>query len=451
MLVQFSISNFLSFNDLQTFSMKAGKFRNFSDRISFNSKYKLLKFMSIYGANASGKSNLISAFGFFKDLVLGRLDSGSYPYYCKLSDENKLRESLFEITIEVENKIFVYGFNIILSTSSFTKEWLYEELKNDSRQYVFERDIIKGSITLGSYIKSSPLLERMKIYGEDVKNDDSILFLRLMNQNKENLYNQPSKIIVFKDIYNWIKFKLIVNSPESPITNYSWLIDNNNLDKIAQKLKFFSTGIDKVSVVSVSPEKVMADFPKAMIKRVQEMLSDQKTSKTSDDNFNKAVLIRTSYNSMFLITMNNDGEFDYKTFEFKHHNSNAKFLLDEESDGTVRLLDIIEVLLNEDDDKVYIIDEINRMFHPLLTREFIIEFLELAKNRNIQLIVTTHESQIMDLKILRKDEIDFINKNKNGYSSIESLQKYDDRFDKKIVNEYFKGKYGAIPFPTDDQ
>ena len=87
------------------------------------------------------------------------------------------------------------------------------------------------------------------------------------------------------------------------------------------------------------------------------------------------------------------------------------------------------------------------MFHPLLTRRFITEFLELAKERNIQLIVTTHESQLMDLKLLRKDEINFINKSESGQSSIESLDKYDDRFDKKIINEYFMGKYGAIPFP----
>lgn len=442
MLVQFSVSNFLSFEELQTFSMKAGKFRNFSDRISNSSKYKLLKFISIYGANASGKSNLISAFGFFQNLVLGNLDMGSYDCYCKLSDENKIKESLFEMTIEIDGKIFVYGFTIILNSASFTKEWLYEELKNGSKQYIFQRNILNSEIEFGTYIKSTPLLDRVRIYGDDIKNDDSILFLKLMNQNKDSLYDEQSKIIVFKTIYNWIRFKLSVNSPENPITNYTWFIDSDNLDKIAKKLQCFSTGINSVSVVSVSPEKIMSDFPKDMIKRVQQILSNQKKG-------NRAVLIRTSYNSMFLITINDNGDFDYKTFEFSHENSSAKFSLSEESDGTIRLLDIIEVLLNNSDNKVYVIDEINRMFHPLLTRKFITEFLEMAKQRNIQLIVTTHESQIMDLKILRKDEINFINRNKKGSSTIESLEKYDDRFDKKIINEYFMGKYGAIPFPID--
>lgn len=162
------------------------------------------------------------------------------------------------------------------------------------------------------------------------------------------------------------------------------------------------------------------------------MLSEQKhNNKEGEKSHKPAVLIRSPENSMFIVSLNEEGMFKYKTLEFKHKNSNAKFSLEDESDGTVRLLDIIEILLNNDDNKVYIIDEINRMFHPLLTIKFVEEFLELAKERKIQLIVTTHESQLMDLKLLRKDEINFINKDENGFSTIRSLDEFDDRFDKK--------------------
>lgn len=106
---------------------------------------------------------------------------------------------------------------------------------------------------------------------------------------------------------------------------------------------------------------------------------------------------------------------------------------------------IIEVLLTNDEGKVYVIDEINRKFHPLLTKKFVEEFLALAEERNIQLIVTTHESQLMDLNLLRRDEINFVNKDEQGYSTIYSLDNYDVRFDKKVVTEYLKGQYKAIP------
>lgn len=448
MLLQFRVGNFLSFNEIQTFSMEAGKVRNFSERLYKDGKYKLLKFMSIYGANASGKSNLVYAFSFFKDIVFGGFESGSYSHYCKLVEENKDKASFFEIKIEINKKTFVYGFEVILNNSSLQKEWLYEETKSEQKNYVFFRNILDKKFTLGSYIKTNTLKERINIYADDIKSDDSILFLKLMNQNKDNLYATPSKITVFKDVYNWIRFKLTVTFPERPITNYSWMIDSNNLDVIAEKLNHFSTGIEKITVSNIAPEKVNSTLPKEIIKDIHNMLSEQKhNNKEGEKSHKPAVLIRSPENSMFIVSLNEEGMFKYKTLEFKHKNSNAKFSLEDESDGTVRLLDIIEILLNNDDNKVYIIDEINRMFHPLLTIKFVEEFLELAKERKIQLIVTTHESQLMDLKLLRKDEINFINKDENGFSTIRSLDEFDDRFDKKIISEYFRGKYDAIPFP----
>ena len=149
--------------------------------------------------------------------------------------------------------------------------------------------------------------------------------------------------------------------------------------------------------------------------------------------------------NMYIIELNNELQFEFKTMSFKHENSEATFALSDESDGTVRLLDIIEVLLKSNENRTYVIDEINRKFHPLLTLKFIEEFLMMAEKRNVQLIVTTHESQLMDLKLLRRDEISLVNKDNQGYSSIYSLDSYDVRFDKKIVTEYLKGHYNAVP------
>ena len=107
--------------------------------------------------------------------------------------------------------------------------------------------------------------------------------------------------------------------------------------------------------------------------------------------------------------------------------------------------DLIEILLCDDNDRVYVIDEINRRFHPLLTRKFVEKYLELAEKRNIQLIVTTHESELMSFDLLRKDEIAFVSKDKNGMSEFFSMEKFDARFDKKVRNAYLHGDYGAVP------
>ena len=447
MLISFSVNNFLSFYDTQELSMEAGKYRNNSNRLKKYGKHKLLKFLSIYGANASGKSNLVTALGFFQSIVVESFRTGSYPLYCRVNEENKEKTSLFEVKLLLDGKIFVYGFKSVLSKSIFTEEWLYEELQNGSRRSIFTRDIQNSAFLLGEYITSSKHIERLKIYGEDIKSDETVLFLKLMNQNKSSLYDKSSKLDVFKRVFSWIKYDLDVNSPENPITNYSILNDSESIEEITKKLSDFSTGIVKFEIVPVTEDKISANIPNDMIKEIQQRLLDQKNQHPEiPDTFKPAVLIRMpERHNMYIIELNNELQFEFKTMSFKHENSEATFALSDESDGTVRLLDIIEVLLKSNENRTYVIDEINRKFHPLLTLKFIEEFLMMAEKRNVQLIVTTHESQLMDLKLLRRDEISFVNKDNQGYSSIYSLDSYDVRFDKKIVTEYLKGHYNAVP------
>ena len=445
MIIDFKVGNFLSYNEIQIFSMKAGKIRNNSNRLLIKDKSKFLKFMATYGANASGKSNLVKAFEFFQETILDSLNTNVSNLYCKLNDDNKEKESYFQIKILLNNKCYVYGFKAILNKISFTEEWLLEELKNGTEKTIFSRNISNDTFIFGESLKKSPYYNRLKIYAEDIKSDNSILFLKAMNQNKDKLYTDGSSIQIFKDIYEWILFKLSVNLPDTPITTYSWLSDKN-LIKISEKLEKFGVGIESISLVKVSPEKITSNIPMELNKKISEDLTKQRNLiKENNLPVKPSILIRSNNNMMFIVSLTENNEIEYKSLEFKHSQSSATFSLEEESDGTIRLLDLIEVLLNEEDGKTYIIDEINRRFHPLLTQEFIQEYLKLAETRNIQLIVTTHESKLMDLKLLRKDEIAFVNKEKQGNSCIYSLNKYDDRFDKKVLNEYFSGKYDAIP------
>lgn len=123
----------------------------------------------------------------------------------------------------------------------------------------------------------------------------------------------------------------------------------------------------------------------------------------------------------------------------------------EESDGTRRMLDLLELIFaaKSGSKKVYVIDEIDRSLHPHLTHKLIETYLDLVDKSEIQLIVTTHESYIMNLDLLRRDEIWFIEKDKEGVSSLYSLDEYNERFDKKIDKAYLDGRYGGVPFFDD--
>ena len=446
MLSEFKVGNFLSFDEEQSFSMEAGKVRSKIDRVYLEGNFKLLKFMAIYGANASGKSNLVSAFDFAQTVIVRGVPSGCHNCYCRLKDDNKNKPSHFEFTIKIGNEKYIYGFDLLLNSANFIKEYLKQIRYGTTYKTIFYRDISTGKYEVDSYFKDAAINERLKIYAEDVKEDSSILFLRLMNQNKDSLYTNDSDMKIYKLAYNWFKYKLSVNYPDRPITNYSYLMDNESVNQIGKLLSSFGTGISEFVIADVALEKATANIPKDMMQDIIETLNEQKKL-YEEKNINNApaVMLRSAEdNSMFIINLEGDNV-QCKTLEFKHEKTNAVFSLEEESDGTIRLLDLIEVLLSKDRERIYIIDEINRRFHPLLSYKFIDEYLKLAPNRNIQLIVTTHESKLMDFDLLRKDEIGFIDKDENGKSTIFSLDTFSERFDKKVCKAYFEGNYGAIP------
>lgn len=446
MLSAFRVGNFLSFDDEQTFSMEAGKVRNNINRVYTENGFKLLKFMAVYGANASGKSNLVEALGFAQAVILRGVPNGIANSYCRISGSNINKPSHFEFTLKIGDIKYVYGFNLIVNTGTFVSEYLRQYKYGSTYKTIFSRNIEKGLYEVDSFFKDSAINERLRIYADDVRSDGSILFLRLMNQNKSSLYENDSPIKIYKQVFNWFKYKLSVNYPDRPVTSFSYLMDSESVHQIGKWLSAFGTGVSEFVIADIALEKVTANIPKELYEDILEDLNEQKKhSQGNDAAQTPAIVLRSNVdNTMFIIQLE-DEEIHCKTIELRHEKTDAVFSLNEESDGTIRLLDLIEVLLCKDSEKVYIIDEINRRFHPLLTYKFVEEYLALASSRNIQLIVTTHESKLMDLDLLRKDEIGFVDKDESGRSTIFSLDSFSERFDKKVCKAYLEGNYKAIP------
>ena len=167
----------------------------------------------------------------------------------------------------------------------------------------------------------------------------------------------------------------------------------------------------------------------------------EKAASQNNDEENNFIL--RDDKDFFMVNVVN-GKTKCETIQFEHLNSDNLFLLSEESDGTARILDLLEILLNNAN-KVFVIDEVDRCLHPQLTRKFIEIYLEYAKNHHTQLIVTTHESRLLDLNLVRRDEVWFIEKADCGNSKIYSLEEYNTRFDQKIDKAYLDGRYGGVP------
>lgn len=449
MLIRFNIKNFLSFSDRkdgrsEEFSMIAGKVRSKKEHLYEDGKLKLLKFAAVYGANASGKSNLVKALDFMQRIVVSGFPEGHTDRYCKVAAECRDQESYFELEILLNDKYYAYGFEVILNQSRFTSEWLVELTADNKERLIFSRDIVKGTYEFGGAVKTKGLLEKLNVYAEDIQEDSSVLLLSIMNQNKKTLYQQFEQAAIFQDVYMWIRNGLDINYPDRPISDYSYMAETENVEEICRIIAAFGTGITDFQMVEVPAEKVLGHLPK----KIQEDLLADMEKKTVDrktelDEAATGIIMRSN-RDFFILNIDKEGNMICRTIKFSHGKKNILFELSEESDGTVRLLDLLEVLMSESG-KTYIIDELDRCLHPGLTYKFVETFLELAAQRNIQLIVTTHESRLLDFDLLRRDEIWFVNKRRSGESDIYSLEEYNVRFDQKIDKAYLEGRYGGVP------
>lgn len=449
MLIRFNVRNFLSFasredGGTEEFSMIAGKVRGKKGHLYDDGKIKLLKFAAVYGANAAGKSNLVKAIDFMKQVVVVGLPDGHTDRYCKIDPENINRPSYFEMEILLGGKYYSYGFEIILSQSKFISEWLVELHADDTEKVLFTRDIIKGTYELGGELARKGLKEKLDVYADDIRGDSTVLFLSIMNQNKKNLYESYESAAILKNVFVWILESLDINYPDQPISDYSYLAKADKVNEVCKIISAFGTGITDFKLIDVPIEKVLHGLPKTLQDRIMSSIEQKQVEVRNNSKIRMINMILRTRSDLFIMAIDGGEKIKCQTIEFCHGKKNVLFNLEEESDGTVRILDLLEILLSGEG-KTYVIDELDRCLHPSLSYKFVETFLQLAAEKNIQLIVTTHESRLMDFDLLRRDEIWFVDKKDTGESDIYSLEEYNARFDQKIDKAYLEGRYGGVP------
>lgn len=442
MLINFTVSNFLSFNQKQTFSMQANKTRKHNNRIYTNSKLKLTKCNAIYGANGAGKSNLIQAFHFIQNLVTDEFPLGFSQKYFRQDAEAIKKPSEFEIEYLYDNQIYKYSFSLYLNSGTILKETLSILSASFTEKILYTRDTQEKTFTIGSYFKSKECIGRLETYGSDSLENDEILFLNIINTNKLNLYKQYPELIVLRNAYKWFD-KINISFPDGILTGYPYLSDLN-LDEITKLLNALGTGIQKSSIVEVPLDAVKAKIPEKLLSEIKSDLEKANIKAKKADTYINPAIIARAYKEFYTFEIDLEDNIKVTTIEFGHEN-NTFFSLREESDGTVRLLDLIEILLSNSENQVFIIDEMDRCLHPALTNKLIEIFLANAEKKNIQLIITCHESRLLASELLRNDEITFIVKDSAGQSIINPLEKYQLRADKKVYAALFDGTLDGIP------
>lgn len=443
MLIRFSVENFLSFKERQLFSMIPGKGTLKPEHKTEKVRgISVLKTAVLFGANASGKSNLISAINFGKNIVLrGVLPEKPINYQkFRLSKEARSQDSRIEYEIQHKKKNYAYGFSF--NEEMIKEEWLYEVgIRKENK--IFERTTLKEesfdlSQILGR-LKSEDEKQFLRFIAKGTPNNQLFLTEIRNRKVKENV----SEIDDLLNVIDWFQNSLKVIFPDDKYDEglkFELKQDEHLLTTFEQLLSYFDTGIDGVCLEKINSEST--EIPKAVLDQIKEDLLNLKSENV------RASVLSPSNTTYFLSVKENDLVIEKFMTKHKLENSDKfeKFDTSDESDGTNRIIDFIPLLMDlAKGDNVFVIDEMERSLHPNLIYDLIDLFLSLSPGINSQLILASHESSLLTQKLLRKDEIWFVVKDEIGASKLHSLEEYKLRFDKEIRKDYLLGRFKAIP------
>ncbi|BBA53247.1 hypothetical protein FV113G1_P10480 (plasmid) [Fusobacterium varium] len=427
MLIKFSIENFLSFNTRKEFSMVTGKSRSHTTHVYNNSNLSLLKSSYIYGANASGKTNFIQSISFARKCILNGIFSvNTLEKNYKLDKSSLKKPTQFEFEILIENKIFAYGFSFFLETKEILEEWLVEVgKKEDINIFIRNKNNVENNLNLNEVDNT-----KLNVYLSDLESNS--LLLEVLNKKK-----WEKKHYDFLKVLKWFKENLIIIFPNT--TNYvvEYFENTNNW---LEYLNIFDIGITGICF----GEREFEELP--IPKELKSKLSNDMATLISDKEDNKKIVIGLGDNFLNLYLENNKLKVEEILFKHKGLEKDIEFKFYEESDGTKRLLELLPLLEKvKCNDQTILIDELERSLHPVLVKEFLRRFYKNMEKTNSQLIITTHESRLLDLDTIRRDEVWFVENSIEEGTILYSLEEFKTRFDLKLDKAYLLGRYGGIP------
>jgi AAA15 family ATPase/GTPase len=431
MILRATFENILSFKQETQINFVAGKGSLHPHHVVKAEKrddISVLRSSIVYGANAAGKSNFIKAISFIQKLALGKSPIPAMETFKSAKDRKNI--SKIELEIKVEKRYFAYGVEFNLK--GIVEEWLYEINSRTDRK-IYTRKVSEA----GNEFE----------FGDIDGNKDTKLFIRFLGEStpkdrtfiSEYVKRNGRGMEDVRMVHTWFARNLKIIFPNTRYKGLSVKVeqDTDFHKAFNSLLTHFNTGITDIRRVLIK-SKEDTGLPDKVLERVEK-----------NCNYGESVMLASSSdNEVFFFERKEDGSFEiYKQIAVHGTgDSETKFAMGEESDGTIRLLDFIPMLIDLGRNPVvYLIDELDRSMHPMMTYEIIRTFHDIINPKDeSQIIFSTHESNILDLELMRADEIWFVEKDVDGSSRFYSLAEYKPRAD--VRKGYLQGRYGAVPF-----
>lgn len=396
-------------------------------------QWKILRRGCFFGPNASGKSTFIESIDFSVEYILNSKKSGKTTGINQFKGNFKDLEeiSTFQFMFYIDEEVYEYGFSI--DRRQVHEEWLMI-LTDKNLVPMFTRSTDeKGKTTIEIESKLAYKNSKDRNLAEILKNS--------MKENQKNqlflykLYDNGIKKV--EKIIEWFESINII-FPSTKLQGLPLRVKEDD-----EFRKFLSDTLSKLDTgifdISVSSDKInfkdlaeKMDIPDQIIDDIEEIK-------------NGIVNLNGKY---FIFTENkNEMIFVQLKFEHKLNRNTVKFNIEDESDGTQRLLDLLPILFNQNSKKnsIYIVDELDRSLHTKLSKYFLKEFIEGSEDLLKQVIFTGHDINLIDLEEFRREEIWFIEKNMLGETELKPFSDFEIEEGQNTVKDYLNGRFGAVP------
>lgn len=442
MLLSFEVENFRSIKEPLKISLVASREKLHSE--SFFSvkgfRGRVLPILSIYGGNASGKSNIVNAFSLSKKLIFDNSKIGeALPFHpFKLDPESRSKPTKFVYTILLSSGIYMYA--VEYNQKEILKESLAQLRPNLSGEkkvkILFERS--SNEVSFEGLRSSERAKNVLEVLVSTLRSN--LTFLYLLKQFSDGKGNERAWwCSLINEIYEWFSSSL-------EIADHFYLPDvedENSFAIFSKVLSLFDTGIEKLGLVKIEPNDRLYNELKPLLELVKKYGPVHN-------------VVPNGKGPISIKFLNGEAQ-AYKTAT-THLDSNKEpvnFEIQEESVGTTKLIYLISLFLKafaSSRPATLIFDELDNSLHPLVVEKIIKDFLRMSKHYPIQLIFTTHAIQLLSTNVFRRDEILLVSKNNLGETvgytlsnSKVNLKKLSSlRYDMDLKKEYLEGNLGGV-------
>ena len=437
MLIDFTVSNWRSFAKETQFNLVASRERHHSDTLSSVEGFRSLKVVpvaSIYGGNASGKTNLFEALSFLQRFVVQGLGVNEMipvePF--RLDEKAYLEPTIFDITFLSRGR--VYRLEVSLRQDGVAYESL--SVLKDKRESIVLYERSRDGFTFNR---------------EFFEQHDRVAFISQGTlENRLFLTNAVMQNLAeLSDAYHWFADCLTLIGVASRMETMAFYYTKKDfLEFAGRKLAELDTGIEGVVGEDVAVESL--PVPPQFVQQAFALKPD-----AQDAALTLSAEVPGDYSAeIYFVTMD-QGKVRAQRLKTRHRNSSGQlvtFTLQMESSGSRRLLNLMPMLFDlfgagEGSERVYVVDEIDRCLHSMLTTKVIQDFLDtVGRNSRRQLLFTTHDLLLMDQSLMRRDEMFITERGENGASELICLNDFDGlRSDKDLLRSYLDGRFGGVP------